>query len=46
MVPERDMGISQCTERSMVRPICGVHLKDRKRFTDLMFMLGLIETID
>ena len=30
----------------MVRAICGVQLKDRKRSTDLMFMLGLRETID
>ena len=26
--------------------MCGVQLKDRKRFIDLMFMLGLSETID
>ena len=44
MVPERDIGILQRTERSMVRAMCGVHLKDRKRTTD--FMLGLNETID
>ena len=30
----------------MVRAMCGVQLKDRKRSTDLMFMLGLNETID
>ena len=30
----------------MVRAICGVQLKDRKRYTDLMLMLGLNETID
>ena len=30
----------------MVRATCGLQLKDRKRFTDLMFMLGLKETID
>ena len=30
----------------MVRAMCGVQLKDRKRFMDLMFMLGLNETID
>ena len=34
------------TERSMVRAMCGVQLKDRKGSTDLMFMLGLKETID
>ena len=26
--------------------MCGVQLKDRRRSTDLMLMLGLIETID
>ena len=30
----------------MVRAICGVQLKDIKRSTDLMFMLGLNETMD
>ena len=30
----------------MVRAMCGVQLKDRKRSTDLMFMLGLKKTID
>ena len=30
----------------MVRTMCGVLLKDRKRYTDLMFMLGLNETMD
>ena len=30
----------------MVRAMCGVQLKDRKRSTDWMFMLGLNETID
>ena len=34
------------TERSMVRAMCGVQLKDIKRFKYLMFMLGLNETID
>ena len=34
------------TERSMVRAMCGVQLNDRKRFLDLMFMLGLKETMD
>ena len=29
-----------------MRAMCGVHLKDRKRSTDLMFILGLSETID
>ena len=43
---ESEMGILQRTERSMVRALCGVQLKDRKRSMDLMFMLGLNETID
>ena len=30
----------------MVRAMCGVQLKDRKKSMDLMFMLGLNETID
>ena len=30
----------------MVRAICGVQLKDRKRSTYLMFILGLNKTID
>ena len=40
------MEILRRTERSMVRARCGVQLKDRKRSTDLMFMLGLKEAID
>ena len=40
------MRILQRTERSMVRAICGVQLKNRKISTDLMLMLGLNETID
>ena len=40
------MGILQNTERFMVRAICGVQLKDRKRSMDLMFMLGLNETME
>ena len=46
MVPERDMGILQQTEKSMVRAMCGVQLKYRKGSTDLLLMLGLNETID
>ena len=34
------------TEGSMVSAMCGVQLKDRKRATDLMLMLGLGETMD
>ena len=30
----------------MVRAMCRVQLKDRKRSTDLMLMLGFNETID
>ena len=29
-----------------MKAMCGVQLKDRKTLTDLMFMLGLNETID
>ena len=29
-----------------MRTMCGVQLKDRKRSSDLMFMLGLSETLD
>ena len=40
------MGILQRADISMVRAMCGVQLKDRKRSTGLMFMLGLSKTID
>ena len=30
----------------MVRAMCGIHVKDRKRSTDLMFMLGVNKTLD
>ena len=43
---ESEMGILRRTQRSMVRAMRGVQLKDRKRSMDLMFMLGLKETID
>ena len=43
---ESEMGIMRRTERSMVRAMCGVQLKNRKISTDLMFMLGLNEAID
>ena len=33
-------------EIGLVRAMCGVQLKDRKRSADLMFMLDLRETID
>ena len=40
------MEILRRTERSMVRAMCGVQLKDRERSTDFMLMLGFKETID
>ena len=43
---ESEMGILRGTERSMVRAMCGVQLRDIERSTYLMFMLGLKETID
>ena len=43
---ESEMGILQRAGRSMVRAMCGVQLKDRKRSTDLMFMFCLNEAID
>ena len=43
---ESEMEILQRTKRSMVRTMCGVPLKDRKRITDLMIMLEFSETID
>ena len=43
---ESEMGILRWTERPMVIAMCGVQFKDRRRPTDLMFMLGLKETID
>ena len=46
MVLESEMGILRRTERSMVRGMYGVQLKDRKISTDLMFIQGLKETID
>ena len=47
MVPEKsEMGILQRTERSTLRAMCGVQVKDGKRSTDMIFMLGLHETID
>ena len=38
------MGILR-TERSMLRAMCGLQLNNRKRSTDLIFMVGLIETV-
>ena len=44
-MPER-CGNLRRTERSMVRAMRGVKLKDRNRSMDLVFMLGLNETMD
>ena len=41
-----EMEILRRTVRSMVRAMCGVQRKDARRSTDLMVMLGLIETMD
>ena len=43
---ESEMRMLRRTERSMVRAMCGVQLKDRKSSMDLRFMLRLSETID
>ena len=43
---ESGMMILGRTAISMVRAFCWVQLKDRRRSTDLMLMLGLNETID
>ena len=43
---ESEIGILQRTKTSMVRTMCGVQLKDRKRSTDLMSMQGMEETTD
>ena len=40
------IGILQITKGSIMRVICLVHLKDRKRVNDLMLMLDLNEAID
>ena len=45
-VKESLMGILLRTESSMVRAICVLQLKNRKKSTDLMLMLCLNETID
>ena len=42
---ESEMGILRRTKRSMVGAMCGVQLIDRKRSTDLMFMLGLHRSV-
>ena len=45
-VKESEIGILHRTEKSMARAMCGVQLKDRQRSAEIMFMLGLCETID
>ena len=45
MVRDSEMGILRRTERSMVRLMCGEQHKTEKDSTNLMFMLGLNETI-
>ena len=42
---ESEIGILRRTEISMVRAMCGVQLKDTKRSTELMLLLGLNKTI-
>ena len=42
---ESEMGILRRTERSMMGAMCGLQLKDRKRSTDLVFMLDFSETL-
>ena len=46
MVTERQVGILLRTETSMVRAICRVQLKDRKRAKDFMLIFGENKTID
>ena len=41
---ESEMGILW-SERFLMRAMCGVQFKDRKRSTDFMFMLGLNEAM-
>ena len=43
---ESEMGILRRTERSIVKAMCGLQLKDRKTSEDLMLMLGLKDIID
>ena len=42
---ESKMKILQWTERSMVRVMCGMQLKDKEAAKDLMLIFGLNETI-
>ena len=46
-MPERKIYVNFTKDiKIQVRAICGVQLKDKKRSINLMFMLGLNETID
>ena len=40
------MGVLQRLERSMVKAMCGVQFKDRKKSTDVIFVLGLNENMN
>ena len=40
---ESEMGILQRAERSMVRAMCGVQLKERKTINDMILVLGFNE---
>ena len=40
------MVVLQRTQRSIVRAMCGVQLKDRERSMSMMLMLGLNKTTD
>ena len=43
---ETEFGILRMSERYMLRTMCGVQLKDRKRTRDLLLTLGLNDTMD
>jgi len=43
---EKEMAIFRRTERAMIRGMCGVKLMDRRNTEELMFMLGLEESLD
>ena len=43
---ESEMGILRCTERAMVRAMCGMKLADKRSTTELMDMLELRVAVD
>ena len=43
---ESEMGILRRAERTMVRTMCGVQHNDAERSADLVFMLGLNESMN